>query len=448
MHQRLGQARSVLGAGDPAGEGLERIATLLEEQRGIHQRILTTIKGGDSALAQQVLNSEETPVWRTIKKILLDSGKDFKAQAEGGSLEVAAMVDRAERLALIGGLVAIVLLGLLAPLLTRSIVRPLKQAMVVAERIADGHLDNVITVLSQDETGQLMRSLARMQDALRRFVEDVARASNQVGEAAGDLSQVTSETVMGALDQLNRTDQVATAMTEMSATVAEVANNAAQAAEATQSADREAENGLDVVRAAMDAIRMLANEVEQGGTEMRGLAEQSLHIGSVVGVIRSIAEQTNLLALNAAIEAARAGEQGRGFAVVAAEVRTLASRTQTSTDEIQSMVERLQTGAQQAEARVLSGHDKAQDSVAQAERVAASLDEIARSVGQLHEMTAQIASAAKQQSAVAEEVNDNVHQITQVAESTSQHAQRTAVAAEQLSGLSGQLHGVVQRYRI
>ncbi|WP_200286500.1 HAMP domain-containing protein [Rhabdochromatium marinum] len=193
---------------------------------------------------------------------------------------------RAELFALIGGLVAIVLLGFLAPLLTGSIVRPLKQAMAVAERIANGHLDNTISVLGHDETGQLMRSLAQMQDALRLFVADVARASDQVGEAAGDLSRVTSETVKGAMDQLNRTDQVATAMTEMSATVAEVANNAAQAAAATQAADHEAENGLEMVRIAMEAIRMLACEVEQGGTEMRSLAEQSLHIGSVVDVIR------------------------------------------------------------------------------------------------------------------------------------------------------------------
>ena len=444
----LEQARTVLTAADPAHAGLEQIAALFTQQTALHQRILSTLQGGDAGAARQLLNSEEIQIWREMKTRLLDSGRDFKVQATASSQAVAAMVDQAEQWALIGGVVGLICCVLLAQALTATIVQPLKQAIAVAEHIADGHLNHALSVFGRDETSQLLHALERMQEALRRFVTDVTQAATQVGAAADELTQVTAETAHGAVDQLNRSDQVTTAMTEMSATVAEVARNAAQAAAATQAADQDAESGLDVVRTATEAIRMLANAVEQGGTEMRGLAEQSLQIGSVVGVIRSIAEQTNLLALNAAIEAARAGEQGRGFAVVAAEVRTLASRTQLSTDEIQSMIERLQIGSQQAEARVLAGHHQAQVSVEQAERVAASLDAIAHSVGQLHAMTAQIASAAKQQSAVAEDVNDNMHQITQVAQFTSQSAQRTAVAAGQLSGLAAQLRAVVQRYRI
>ncbi len=442
------QARSVLSTTDPKHAGLEQIAQSFAQQTALHQRILAAMKEGDRASAQQILNTEETPLWRSIKQRLLDSGKEFKDQAEASSHEVAEIVSRTELTALSGGLIGIALIMLLAGLLIRAIVQPLKAAIKVAERIASGHLDEDIVARGEDETGQLMRSLEEMQKALRRFVEDVARTSDQVNEAAADLSRVAAETVRGSLDQLNRTDQVATAMTEMSATVAEVAGNAAEAADAAQSADREAEQGREVVRIAMDAIRVLASEVEQGGAEMQELAEQSLRIGGVVDVIRSIAEQTNLLALNAAIEAARAGEQGRGFAVVAAEVRNLASRTQTSTDEIQSMIQRLQTGSQQAEARVAAGHDKAQVSVSQAGEVASSLDGIARAVEHIHDMNEQIASAAKQQSAVATDVDHNIQMITRIADATSQQAQRTAVAAEQLSGLSSQLRNVVQRYRV
>lgn len=344
----------------------------------------------------------------------------------------------------IGGAI-LLLLGVIAE---RLVMQPVRDAMRLASGIAQGHLDQVVVKASADEIGQMMQLLERMQGVLRQFVEDVARASDQVGGAAGALSQVTAKTVTGALDQLNRSDQVAAAMTEMSATVATVAANAGQAAEATRAADHEAEQGLTVVRDAVSAIQTLASEIEQAGHEMRGLAEQSTRIGGVIDVIRGIAEQTNLLALNAAIEAARAGEQGRGFAVVADEVRTLASRTQGSTREIQAMIQSLQTGAQQAEARVLSGRDKAQDGVTHVQQVAKALDEIARAVGKLHEMNAQIASSTKQQSAVAEDVNDHVHWITEVAESTSQNARQTAVAAEQLNELSNQLRGVVQRYRV
>lgn len=344
----------------------------------------------------------------------------------------------------IGGAI-LLLLGVIAE---RLVMQPVRDAMRLASGIAQGHLDQAVVKASADEIGQMMQLLERMQGVLRQFVEDVARASDQVGGAADALSQVTAKTVTGALDQLNRSDQVAAAMTEMSATVAKVAANAGQAAEATRAADHEAEQGLTVVRDAVSAIQTLASEIEQAGHEMRGLAEQSTRIGGVIDVIRGIAEQTNLLALNAAIEAARAGEQGRGFAVVADEVRTLASRTQGSTREIQAMIQSLQTGAQQAEARVLSGRDKAQDGVTHVQQVAKALDEIARAVGKLHEMNAQIASSTKQQSAVAEDVNDHVHWITEVAESTSQNARQTAVAAEQLNELSNQLRGVVQRYRV
>ena len=244
------------------------------------------------------------------------------------------------------------------------------------------------------------------------------------------------------------TEQVATAMNEMSATVAEVTQNATSAADATNTADVEAKTSNEVVQSSMQAIEQLSSEIQNAATVIKDVESDSEKIGSVLDVIKGIAEQTNLLALNAAIEAARAGEQGRGFAVVADEVRSLASRTQQSTTEIEEMIVRLQTGSRTAVEVMEKSQEQANISVDQSKEASHSLHVITKSVGIINEMNTQIATASEQQSATTEEINSNINNISHLAEDNATGANQTNLAANQVAELAEQLTQLVKQFKI
>lgn len=423
-------------------ENISGTATLLIDD---HQRIRASSKNVDQAFADKLLKGTADN-WVSETREFKPWG--YTVLAASSQSEIDERVLR-EEIAIIA--VALITCGLMVLVLRvisrRIIIQPLQAAMALASSIAQGRLDTPIVHKSEDEIDQLMVSLEQMQLSLRAFVLEITHASAHVAAAATGLSAVADQTLMGVRDQQGRTDQVAAAMTQMSASVTQVAGNASEAAEAAQAADGEVIHGRQVVHEAVTAIQVLADEVAEVGVLMTALAADSSRIGSVLDVIRSIADQTNLLALNAAIEAARAGEQGRGFAVVADEVRTLASRTQASTAEIQAMIQRLQQGSFDAENKVRSSHDKAQDSVTRAAHVATSLEVIAQAVSRITDMNTQIACAAEEQSNVAEDVTRNVTVITEVADSTHLNAQHAADATTQLHKLSSTLSAIAQRYQ-
>jgi methyl-accepting chemotaxis protein len=262
------------------------------------------------------------------------------------------------------------------------------------------------------------------------------------------MRQQADESKAGVDKQLLETEQVATAMNEMSATVNEVAQNAASAAQSAAETNLNAQEGQEVVNGAISSIYALHENIQSSADAIRKLQQETTEIGSVSEVIRGIAEQTNLLALNAAIEAARAGEQGRGFAVVADEVRTLAGRTQKSTEDINNMIERLQQGANSTVESMQDSLDEVQKSVDTGVQTGKSLEKITTSVIKINDMNLQIASAAEEQSSVAEEINRNVVKINDVAEDNAQRIGKASTAADELNRLTEELSTLISRFKL
>ena len=355
---------------------------------------------------------------------------------------------QARSLQLISTLLAL-LVGVIAALvITRQITRPIQETLAVVERIASGDLSHNIQVTRRDELGVLQQGIQRMGTTLRELISGIRDGVTQIASAAEELSAVTEQTSAGVNSQKIETDQVATAMHEMTATVQEVARNAEQASLAAADADGQARAGDKVVAEAIAQIERLAAEVARSTDAMAHLQQESNKIGSVMDVIKAVAEQTNLLALNAAIEAARAGEAGRGFAVVADEVRGLAQRTQKSTEEIEGLVAGLQNGTQQV-ANVMNNSRSLTDSSVELTRKAgASLENITRTVSNIQSMNQQIAAAAEQQSAVAEEISRSIVNVRDVSEQTATASDETAKSSVELARLGSQLQQMVSHFRV
>jgi methyl-accepting chemotaxis protein len=330
----------------------------------------------------------------------------------------------------------------------RRAFKPVEQAILTMEQISNGDLSMQITADSNDEVGRLLHAMGVMLSSLREMIARLLSMSEHLDRSSTDMRQQADESKAGVDRQLLETEQVATAMNEMSATVNEVAQNAASAAQSAADTNLHSQEGKEVVNGAISSIHALHEDIQNSADAIRKLQQDTTEIGSVLDVIRGIAEQTNLLALNAAIEAARAGEQGRGFAVVADEVRTLAGRTQQSTEDINNMIERLQQGANSTVESMQHSLDEVQKSVDTSVQTGKSLEKITTSVIQINDMNLQIASAAEEQSSVAEEINRNVVKINEVAEDSAQRVGKTAAASDELNRLTEELSELIGRFKI
>ncbi len=331
--------------------------------------------------------------------------------------------------------------------LKRSFV-PLQKAIVVMKGIAQGDLTVQVECNSSNEVAQMLYSMKEMQDNLRSMIHAIHESAEQLAVTAEQTLQLTERTSQGADSQQGDTQAVATAMNELSATAQEVSNSASSAVSGAQEADQEAHNGQTRVTRVTESISDLAQKVESAAEVISRVNSDSESIGSILEVIRGISEQTNLLALNAAIEAARAGEQGRGFAVVADEVRSLASKTQQSTEEIHSMISRLRDSTQAAVDVMNQGQESARSAVENAENAARSLDTITQAVRTITDMNTQIATAANEQNSVVEEINQNVMRISQVAMETADGSRDTSQAAAVISEHVQVLKSQVSRFKV
>ena len=351
---------------------------------------------------------------------------------------------------IIGSIVVVlgVFLFLSLWVLGKHLFRPAEQLVAAIEKCAKGDLSTVIEDKGVKELHTLSKALAVLVESLRKQVSVISKDSEHLAISATTLSNTIQSTEDALQHQQQETDQVAISINEMSASAVEVSKSAEHVAMAASDAEREALNGREVVGQTVDSINNLANEVELASEVMHNLKGESENIGTVLDVIKGIAEQTNLLALNAAIEAARAGEQGRGFAVVADEVRTLAGRTQQSTQEIQDMIESLQSGTHEAVSVMDKSRDMAKESVEFASEAGSYLDTITHSVGDISNMTTQIATASQQQSAVVEEINKSVVAITNLANKTSDDAQQVSSNSQQLTDMANTLKDLVKHFKV
>jgi methyl-accepting chemotaxis protein len=402
-------------------------------------------------LAEQGRRDELTKLLLVDMKTVVDgSGKQLNDLAELFTRLVAAESRKSQEhyatsrmiVSLFIALAALATVGL-AMLLTRSIVKPLAEALNAAENVARGDLTRPIETHGNDEVSRLLKALATMQHNLRDTLQGISGSAAQLATAADELNAVTLDSTQNLQQQNNEIEQAATAVTEMTTAVEAVSTS-----DATRQSSESAHVGHQRVSETVSAISALASDVQTTGGLVQSLANQSQDIGKVLDVIRAIAEQTNLLALNAAIEAARAGESGRGFAVVADEVRALAYRTQQSTQEIEQMVQGMRTGSTQALDSMQASSSRAASTLALAEHAGEALQTITASVHQIHERNLVIASAAEEQAQVAREVDRNLVNIRDLSVRSAAGADQTSASSHELSQLANSLRTMVQRFQL
>jgi methyl-accepting chemotaxis protein len=430
-----------LNASSHSGSDKDSIHTLLEKYRTDFMSLVKATEAKGLTPEQGLMGDMRNVVHQT--EGLLDE------MAQHLDASISARADSLSTTSIVLSLLIVILIAATLLWFAISMLRPVEALAKTMQQIAaDKDISRRSELNSKDELGVMAYAFNTMMEVFQQTVGQVTGSAAQLSTASEELSAITRDTKHGVDEQTSQTEQVATAMNEMTLTVQEVANNAEQAAHFANEANKLTQDGQQVVSNTVVDINALAQEIDNAASVIQKVEEDGIKIGTVLDVIRGIAEQTNLLALNAAIEAARAGEQGRGFAVVADEVRTLASRTQESTQEIHEMIESLQTGTKQAVDVMTSSRHKAQESVDQANQAGSSLVAISSAVTTITDMNTQIASAATEQESVSEEINRNITVISQIANDSANGAQQIDISSQHLAALAAELQGSVAQFKV
>ncbi|PJE57057.1 HAMP domain-containing methyl-accepting chemotaxis protein [Marinomonas sp. BSi20584] len=356
--------------------------------------------------------------------------------------------DRVSTLLITVTAIAILMGIFFAMLIRHMIIKPMNEVMTAVEKISEGDLTQILNTDRKDELGQLYNNIGVMSRTLNKLISEVITGVLNLSSTSEQLEAISKQGQTMMQSQKDETDQVATAINEMSSTVSEVARNAETAAEATTKTDNIVNQGNLKVSDTAKSIESLASDLTVTSKAMEQLKIRTDNVGNVLEVIKAVAEQTNLLALNAAIEAARAGEAGRGFAVVADEVRGLASRTQSSAKEIEDLIVELQNGAQESLDKMLKSRDLSTKNAEQAKEVLALFANISEQVGYVQDMNNQIATAAEEQSQVSDEINRSVENVRQLADRTTEGSIESVAAVSNLRALSHQLKSLTDRFKI
>ena len=438
-----------------AGSSVDMVADLDEKITAINDLLagdegILTLKAqmlAASAEAQKLLSQAETH-----NKTALDGLNQLlsRARTVAGEIQSEAQSDVSGAITTIF-LVVLISIGLavgIAMVTVRSITTPLSKVNEILGVVASGDLTKRLDDSAQDEFGDLARNCNQVITNLRQLIQGIISRSTQLAAASEQTSAITVETTAAIREQKSQVTQAATATTEMSSTSQGVMQSSNDALAEIKNADGEAERVKVISENNKQTILQLSKEVDQASTVINKLHKDSASIGSILDVIRGIAEQTNLLALNAAIEAARAGEQGRGFAVVADEVRSLASKTQASTQEIQAMIQVLQTGAHAAVEAMNKGKKQAENCVTQTEVAAQALESITNAVHLAHDMSEQISHAAKEQNQVSNEISHLLESIVTIAEQTASGAEQTSQSSHEVARLAEELRQSVDQFKV
>lgn len=409
---------------------------------------ITKLNAGDFNGSNFILLTKINPLFseayqlaETFFTLQVEEGKESFMQANENTSHFIIVVSAITLVSLV------VIIGL-SILVMKRVNVAVQQLETSSELIAKGDLTQRLHLGGNDEFSHIGESVNNIVTSFQHVVQTNRDSISQLARSAEESSAVSVQTKQNILTQQSQTEQIATAINEFTATVHEVAQSASSAAQASEQADQAAESGQSVVLESIQLIEKLSQEMQESVDSMHQLAQHSEEIGSVVDVIQGISEQTNLLALNAAIEAARAGEQGRGFAVVADEVRTLASRTQESTQEILQTIQRLQNGSRESTQRLEIGAQNAQSTVEKAREAGDALNLIKASVDQITAMNVQIATAAEQQSLVTEEINSNISSISEISNQTAVGAEQSSAATQELAELSELLNHEIEHYKV